>query len=97
MGEYFWGAFFVIAIIAMSIGGAATILKVMEGKKECQFNSDCSNSNYCGSDFRCHPFPVVENTIVKSDWTTPAAILGLAIVLAALILRRRSEPQRQFY
>ncbi len=97
MGEYFWGAFFIIVIIAFSIGGAATILKVMEGRKECKLNSDCQANNYCGSDFKCHQFPVIENTIVKTDWTTPAAILGVAIIIGAMILKRKKEPPRQFY
>ncbi len=98
MGEVMWGAFIVIVIIAFSIAGSATIMKVMEGRKECKLNSDCTENNYCGSDFKCHQFPVIENTIVKSDWTTPAAIIGLAIVVAAMIMRRKQEPaQRQFY
>ncbi len=98
MGEYMWGAFFVIAIIAFSIAGAAAVLKVMEGVKECKVNSDCHSDAYCGSDFKCHPFPMIQNTIVHNDWTTPAAILGLAIVVAAFVLRRRSErPPRSFY
>ncbi len=97
MGEYMWGAFVVIVIIAFSIAGAATVLKVIEGKKECKMNSDCSENNYCGSDFKCHIFPTIENNIVKNDWTTPAAIIGLAIVISAMILRRKQEPPRQFY
>ncbi len=97
MGEYFWGAFFIIAIIAFSIGGTATILKVMEGRKECKLNSDCQANNYCGSDFKCHQFPLIENTIVKTDWTTPAAILGVAIIIGAMILKRKKEPPKQFY
>lgn len=90
------GAFFVIAIILFSIAGAGTILKFTESRRECSTNSECGNG-YCGSDFKCHPFPVIENTIVKNDWTTPSAILGLAIVFAAMILRRRQQPPRQFY
>jgi len=97
MSEYFWGAFFIVAIIAGSIAGAGTIMKAMEGRKECKVNSDCQANNYCSSDFKCHAFPVIENTIVKNDWTTPAAILGLAIVLAAFVLRRKHEAPKQFY
>jgi len=98
MSEVMWGAFVVIAIIAFSIGGAATIVKIMDGSKECKLNSDCQSNNYCGSDFKCHPFPAIENTIVNNDWTTPAAIVGLAIVLGAMILRRKQpSPPRQFY
>ena len=92
-----WGAFVVIVIIAFSIAGTATILKVMESGKECKLNSDCSDNNYCGSDFKCHSFPQIENNIVKNDWTTPAAILGLAIIISAFILRRKQQPEKQFY
>lgn len=97
MGEYIWGAFVVIVIIAFSAAGAASILKFSEMKKECNLNSDCSSNNYCGSDFKCHSFPTIENTIVKNDWTVPAAIIGLAIVLGAMILRRKQPEPRQFY
>ncbi len=97
MGEYMWGAFVVIVIIAFSIAGAATVLKVIDGSKECKLNSDCQADNYCGSDFKCHIFPNIENNIVKNDWTTPAAIIGLAIVVSAMILRRKHEQPRQFY
>ena len=98
MSEVFWGVFLCIAIIALSIAGAAAVLKVLDAGKECKLNSDCQNNNYCGSDFKCHSFPVIENTIVKNDWTKPAAIVGLAIVLAAMILRKKQQPQpRQFY
>jgi hypothetical protein len=97
MADHFMGAFFVLAIIMFSVAGAGSIVKFMEGSRECNKNTDCGGSNYCGSDFKCHSFPVIENTVVKSDWTTPAAILGLAIVLAALILRKKQQPPRQFY
>jgi hypothetical protein len=97
MGEYIWGAFVVIVIISLSIVGTATVLKIIDGGKECRVNSDCSANNYCGSDFKCHPFPAIENTIVKNDWTTPAAILGLAVVIAAMVLRKRQPDKRQFY
>lgn len=92
-----WGAFVVIVIIGFSIAGAATVLRVIEGKKECKVNSDCNSNSYCGSDFKCHAYPAIENTIVKNDWTTPAAILGLAIVIAAMVLRRKQEQPKQFY
>jgi len=91
------GAFLVVVVIALSIGGAAAFLKATAGFNECNLNSDCPENNYCGSDFKCHSFPVIENTIVNNDWTTPAAIIGLAIVLSALILRKRQPTQKQFY
>jgi len=70
---------------------------VMEGVKECKVNSDCDADSYCGSDFKCHSYPNIERTIVPTDWKTPAAIVGLAIVLAALILRKKQQPKQSYY
>lgn len=97
MSEQAFGAFIIIVIVAFSIAGAATVLKFMEGGKECKINSDCSGDRYCGSDFKCHEHPTIQNTIVKNDWTTPAAILGLSIVLGALILRKRQPVKKPLY
>lgn len=96
MADAWWGIFFICAILMFSLAGAGTILKISEARKECNLNSDCSSANYCGSDFKCHPFPQIENTVVKTDWTVPSAIVGLSIVIAAMILRKRSE-KREFY
>jgi len=92
-----WGAFIVIVVIAFSIAGTSVILKVIDGGKECKVNSDCKKEHYCGSDFGCHQFPSIENTIVKNDWTKAAAIIGLSIVFAALILRKKQQTPKSFY
>lgn len=97
MSEYFFGAFFVIVVIGLSAAGAASIIKYTEGRAECKLNSDCPSNNYCGSDLKCHQFPTVQNTIVKTDWVTPAAILGLSIILGALILRKRESRRRDSF
>lgn len=90
MGEAAAGAMFTIAIIAFSIAGSATILKFLASTNECNQNADCGEISYCGSDFRCHEFPHKSTTVVQAaNWATPAAILGLSIVMGALILRRR--------
>lgn len=88
MSGQFWGAFFVLAIIGFSFTGASAVMKVIDMSKECKVNSDCSQNSYCGSDFACHSYPNIQNTIVKNDLTVPALVLGLSIVLAAMILRR---------
>lgn len=89
MAEAVWGAFFIVFIIGLSLAGASTVLKYIDANKECAKNTDCAQSQYCGSDFKCHEYPSVMITNVESDWTRPATILGLSIVLGALILRRR--------
>jgi len=91
MSEYFWGAFFVIALIGLSAAGAAAIMKTVEGSAECKLNSDCGEGSYCGSDLKCHTHPTIEKTVVNNDWTTPAAVLSLSIILAALILRKKQS------
>lgn len=84
-----WGAFVMILVFSFSVAGATAILKYTEGLHECNFNSDCSDTSYCGSDFKCHPHPVVNKTVVNNDYTTPAAILGLSLVIAAMVFRRK--------
>ncbi|OYT30926.1 hypothetical protein DRJ22_04545 [Candidatus Woesearchaeota archaeon] len=91
MTDFIWGAFAVIVIIAFSIAGAATVLQVLEGQKDCKTNTDCASDNYCGSDFECHPYPEIEKTIVKKDYTTAAAIIGISLIVGALILRKKRE------
>ncbi len=77
-------------IIAFSIAGSSTIIKFMQSTNECNINADCGEVSYCGSDYRCHEFPHKSTTVVQAtNWVTPAAILGLSIVMASLILRRR--------
>ncbi len=89
MSEYIWGIFIVIVVIGASIAGASAILKIAEESKECDVNKDCGSEFYCGSDFKCHEFPNIDKTIVQKDLTTPAAIIGLSLVVMALILRRK--------
>ncbi len=88
MSGQFWGVFFVLAIIGFSLAGAGAVMKAIDMAKECKVNSDCAQNSYCGSDFSCHDYPNIQNTIVKNDFTVPAVVLGLSIVLAAMILRR---------
>lgn len=78
-----------ILVFSFSVAGATAIMKYTEGMHECNFNSDCSSTSYCGSDFRCHTYPVVSTTVVNNDYTTPAAILGLSLVIVAMVLRRK--------
>jgi len=56
--------------------------------KECRSNSDCGPERYCGSDFACHQIPIIEKTIVKNNLIIPSIILGIAIIAAALIIKR---------
>ncbi|MBI4145850.1 hypothetical protein HY489_00775 [Candidatus Woesearchaeota archaeon] len=94
MGEFFYGAILVLFIIACSIAGSTAILKYVDANKECKQNSDCASTRYCGSDFVCHEYPNITQTIVTNDYTKAAAVIGLSIILAALIIRKRQNTYR---
>jgi len=57
-------------------------------QRQCSSNKDCNDDQYCGSDFACHKIPVIERqtspVVVNRDYTKPAWIIGIAIVVAAL-------------
>ena len=89
MAELMWGAFVVVAIVAFSFAGSAAINRYAEGQHECNADAECGDSSYCGSDFECHAHKTISKTVISNDYTTPAAIIGLAVVLAAMIIRQR--------
>ena len=55
--------------------------------RECSKDSDCGDRFYCGSDFACHEFQVVEVTNVTNNYLLPSLIVGIALIAAALIMR----------
>jgi len=57
------------------------------GQRECKSNGDCSSDSYCGSDFACHEYPNIQKTVVQYSLIGPALVIGIAIIIAALILR----------
>lgn len=58
------------------------------GQRECKSNRDCSSDSYCGSDFACHEHPSIQKTVVRYSLIGPSLIIGIAIIIAAIILRR---------
>ncbi len=72
----------VIIIAVLGIGMLANL-----GGRECNSNKSCNNDEYCGSDFACHRIPVIEKTIIKNNFIMPSIIIGLAIIMASLILK----------
>ena len=60
--------------------------------KECRTNPDCGSDSYCGSDFKCHQIPVIEKTVVKNNLIIPSIIIGIAIIIAAIILKSEKIP-----
>jgi len=72
----------IVIIIVVFLGWLVNL-----GSKECRNNSDCGSGYYCGSDFSCHQIPSIEKTVVKNNLLAPSVIIGLAIIIAAYILK----------
>lgn len=87
-GEFFWGVMFTLIIIGLSAAGASTILSYTENSKECKSNAQCPSDMYCGSDFSCHAYPSIQTKVVY-NWTPAAIIVGLCIIAAAFVFRKR--------
>ena len=64
---------------------------IIYSQRECHANADCDADAYCGADFSCHKYPQITQTIRRSDFTGAAFLVGLAIVAAAVILRRKQK------
>jgi len=72
----------IIIIITIALGWIINL-----GSRECKSNAQCGSGYYCGSDFSCHQIPTIEKTVVKNNLITPSIIIGIAIIIAAIILR----------
>lgn len=80
----------VIIIIVLFFGWLINI-----GQRECRTNRDCGSASYCGSDFACHEFPVIQQTVVQYNFLMPSIIIGIAIIIAVLIYRRNNQSQKE--
>ena len=90
----------IILIIIVFLGWLINL-----GQRECANNNDCSDKEYCGSDNACHKIPVIERTVTESptiverdyrSLTGPFMILGLAVIIAAIILRyKRNKKEKK--
>jgi hypothetical protein len=77
----------VLVILALFL---FAIFLINIASRECNSNSDCSDDQYCSTDYRCYQFP--DKVLVKDrSFLGAAFILGLAIVIAAVILRYKKE------
>ncbi|MDO8480806.1 MAG: hypothetical protein Q7S65_03215 [Nanoarchaeota archaeon] len=74
----------VIVLIVIIIVFLGWMMK--EGWKECQNNSDCKGTEYCGSDFSCHEFKVITLSPRDRSYDT-AWIIGICIIIAAIIFK----------
>ena len=77
-------------LAALIVVLAAVVWLTNPSTRECSTDSACGKDRYCGSDFSCHQFPVitVQNTEIRNDFTQSAVVIGVAIVIAALILKK---------
>ena len=86
-GDVGIGVLFLIVIIIFFF-----VWLVTYAQRECNDNGDCSKDSYCGSDFSCHKYPAIQQSIAgKSDYTLAAFLLGLSLVVSAIILRSRNN------
>ena len=71
------GVIFIIVVIVLFLMWVVTY-----SQRECNSNEDCSKDSYCGSDFSCHQYPnIVQQKVAAADYTVPAFLLGLSIVV----------------
>ena len=54
------------------------------GGKECHSNRECPEDYYCGSDFNCHQYPAIQKVVRQVDYTKPALVIGVALILIFL-------------
>jgi len=85
----YWGIAAVLGVFLFSL-----IYTVNQSKKECTMNKDCSGSEYCGSDFKCHDFPAIEKEVSKEvvkyeqSYIAASAIIAFGLILAAYIFKK---------
>lgn len=75
-------AIIIILIIIIFLGWL-----VKTGGRECNSNSDCGEYSYCGSDFSCHEFQIIERTVVKRPYTLPVLLICITAIAIAIIFR----------
>lgn len=82
----------VVIIILLVIIASGLIIKV--SSRECYSNKNCEKNSYCGSDFSCHPYPLIKETeiIERQSFIAPSIIVALGLVGAAFIFRNREFP-----
>ncbi len=84
-------AIFIVLIIVVFLGWLINI-----GNRECNSNNDCGDGYYCSVEHACNKIPVLEKeVVVQRSYVLPALIIGLAIVVAAIILRYRKNGKKE--
>ena len=96
-----------IMIVLLIIGGIIGLLFLINHivffannfVRDCSENLECTENQYCGSDFKCHEIPIRQQTIVEQYYSYnligPALILGIALVGSAFILKKRKNRKEE--
>jgi hypothetical protein len=81
------GGLTAIVIIVVIIVFLAWLVNISQ--RECHSNKDCTDEQYCGSDFACHRIPIIERetspTVIQRNYLGPAWIIGIAMVITAIL------------
>ena len=83
----------IILIVIIVIVALAWLVNL--SNRECDNNNDCNPNSYCGSDFKCHEFPVIEKEVAKNSLLMPSIILGIAIIVSSYILRTGKRTKKE--
>ena len=74
------GVILILVIIGWGIGRSA---------RQCSSNDNCEDGHYCGSDFKCHKFPVIIKEVPMNNLFWPSIIVGISVLAGAFILRKK--------
>ena len=83
------GLVLAVVVIIIIIGAITWFASL--AKHECEKDTECPSEYYCGVDHKCHAFPVIEKTVIEYNLVLPSIILGVSIIIAAILLRRRRK------
>src|SRR3989338_6764554 len=70
-GEVTLAVIVLIIVIIVFVGWM-----MREGWKECRSNRDCRETEYCGADFSCHEYKIVQVPSPSDRTTSTAWIIG---------------------
>lgn len=82
-----------IATLVLSIALVVIIIGIMItlSGRECKTDKNCRENSYCGSDFKCHEFPIIKEVVFKNGLFWPSIFIGICIIISALILSKNRE------
>jgi len=84
-------AIIIVLIIVIFLGWLISI-----GNRECNSNKDCRDGYYCTVEHSCNKIPVIEKEIiVQNNYIWPSVVIGLAIIIAAIILRYKRNGKKE--